>query len=289
MDHVQFVRSVDWDAVAGEDAYWYLVTNDAVALVRDGKRLRVPDQATLRALGVEPPPGILLGRDDGHPCFAAEITPTDLPSSLELVPLRSAFGQLPELQYGIAGYAVQIAHWYRTARYCPVCATANEPLAGERAKRCPACGFVQYPRVSPAIIVLIYREGQVMLTRQPSWTKNMYSLVAGFVEPGESLEECLRREIAEEVGVEVDLIRYLGSQTWPFPHQLMVGFVARYSAGEISLDGLELEHAQWFDLDNLPGLSAPLSISRQIINWHLASQQDPTIPFPVDRYPEVTL
>src|SRR4051812_38023525 len=132
MDHIQFVRSVDWDAVAGEDAAWYLVTHDGVVLVRDGERLHVPDQAMLHELGVEPPPGILLGRAEGRACFAAEITPGDLPAPLEVVSLRSTFGVLPELQYGIAGYAVQIAHWYRTARYCPVCATENEPLAGER-------------------------------------------------------------------------------------------------------------------------------------------------------------
>jgi NAD+ diphosphatase len=139
---------------------------------------------------------------------------------------------------------------------------------------------VQYPRVSPAIIVLIHRPGQILLTRQPSWPPNRYSLVAGFVEAGESLEECLRREVAEEVGAAVDDIRYLGSQPWPFPHQLMVGFLARYRSGELRIDEQELEHAAWFDLDALPDLPPPLSISRRILDWHLAAQRDPLLPFP---------
>lgn len=171
-------------------------------------------------------------------------------------------------------------HWDRTTLFCSVCGSSTDIIGSERAKRCSACGFTQYPRVSPAIIVLIYREGQVLLTRQPSWTPGVYSLVAGFVEAGESLEACLRREVAEEVGVEVDEIEYLGSQPWPFPHQLMLGFRARFRGGMLALDTTELEDARWFDLDALPALPSPQSIAHRIITWHLARQEEPNPPFP---------
>jgi NAD+ diphosphatase len=216
---------------------------------------------------------LLLGRLGETPYFGGTISSPELRSPLELVELRQTYGELSQPEYVLAGLASQITHWDRTTRFCPACGTATEPMPNERAKQCPACSFTQYPRVSPAIIVLIYRPGQILLTRQPSWPPNRYSLVAGFV------------EVAEEVGVRVDSIRYLGSQPWPYPHQLMVGFVARYVDGDVLIEEQELEDAQWFDLDKLPDLSPPLSISRQILDWHLRFQQDPATQFPMTWYP----
>ena len=263
-----------------EHSLWFVFVHDRVLLFGDEERVALPDLATLDALTVRPVHPLLLGHLDGVPCYAAGVP--DLPDmpGIRLADLRQAYGLLGEQLYGIAGYAFQVVHWERTTLFCAVCGSPTEPHVSERAKRCTACGFTQYPRVNPAIIVLIYREGQVLLTRQPSWNSGVYSLVAGFVEGGESLEACLRREVAEEVGVEVEQIEYLGSQPWPFPHQLMVGFRARYRAGVLALDTAELEDARWFDLDALPLLPSPQSIARRIITWHLASQQQPDLPFP---------
>lgn len=280
MNTSRFVRSADTSAVPADDARWFAFMNDRLVLVPGNDRFRLPDTATLLSLGLQPERGALLGYLDSLQCFAGELLAAELPQTLQLVDLRQAYGILSEHEYGIAGYAAQIAHWNRTTRFCPVCATPTEALRGEWAKRCPACGFLQYPRVTPAIIVLVYRPGQILLTRQATWPPNRYSLIAGFVEAGESLEACLRREVAEEVGVSVDTIRYLGSQPWPFPHQLMVGFCARYYSGELQIDPRELEDAAWFDLDALPDLPPPMSISRQILDWHLLAQQDPGVPFP---------
>lgn len=285
MNEVRFTRSVDLHAVPGEDAGWLVFGSERLLLARDENGYRLPDTASLRASGVVPEQTVLLGHLGDRPYFAAVVTATEAPSPLELVELRRTYGELPQPEYVLAGLAAQITHWNRTTRFCPVCGTPAEPVPTERAKKCPACGFTQYPRVSPAMIVLVHRPGQILLTRQPSWPPNRYSLIAGFVEAGESLEECVHREIAEEVGLKVDVVRYLGSQAWPYPHQLMLGFTARYAGGDIQLEEQELEDAKWFDLDALPDLSPPLSISRQILDWHLRAQTEPDTPFPMTWYP----
>ncbi len=280
LERARFVRSVDHGAAPTAGGLWFAFAEDKLALVEASDRPRVPSTEILLDYGLQPGEPALLGYLDGIPCFAGHLTANEIPDGVRLVDLRQAFGILPEPEYAIAGYASQIVHWDRTSRFCPVCGAEVERAPSERAKRCTACGYLQYPRVSPAIIVLIHRPGQILLTRQPSWPPNRYSLVAGFVEAGESLEECLRREVAEEVGVAVEAIRYLGSQPWPFPHQLMVGFLARYRSGDVRIDEQELEHAAWFDLDALPDLPPPLSISRRILDWHLGAQADPLRPFP---------
>jgi NAD+ diphosphatase len=274
-----FVRRVDRSVIPGGDARWFVFVRDQLVVVESAATVHLPDTATLTALGVQPDAVDLLGDLDQMPCFVGDVSVSEVPLPLQLIDLRRAYNVLPEHDYGLAGLAAQIAHWNRTSRFCPMCATPTERVPTERAKRCPACGLVQYPQVTPAVIVLVYRPGQVLLTRKPEWPPNRYSVIAGFVEPGESLEACLRREVAEEVGVTVDQIRYLGSQPWPFPHQLMVGFSARYQAGDVVIDATELEHAAWFDLDALPTLPPQQSIARRMLDWHLAAF--PADPFSV--------
>ncbi len=282
MKHSRFVRSIDESAIPTDEARWFMFVDDSLVLVKSGATLRLPDTATLAALGLRPDRFFLLGYLDELPCFAGELATAEVPQPLQLINLRQAYGVLAEHEYSVAGYAAQIVHWERTSQFCPVCATPTERLNGERAKRCPACNFLQYPRISPAIIVLVYRAGQVLLTRKAEWPPNRYSLIAGFVEPGESLEACVRREVAEEAGVTVDTIRYLGSQPWPFPHQLMVGFLARYHSGDLVIDPSELEDAAWFDLDALPDRPPPQSIARRILDWYQLIQKDPDAVFPED-------
>jgi NAD+ diphosphatase len=140
---------------------------------------------------------------------------------------------------------------------------------GERAKRCPECGFISYPVICPAVITAIIKDRKILLAHNRSFKGNMYSLIAGFVEAGETLEECVKREIMEEVGLQVKNVKYLGSQPWPFPNSLMIGFTAEYESGEIAVDGVEISDAKWFDIDNLPELPSEISIARKIINWYI--------------------
>jgi NAD+ diphosphatase len=184
--------------------------------------------------------------------------------------LRRLFERMDPVEFDVAGTAFQVQHWDRVHQHCAACAGPLELAAGERAKRCRRCGTDYYPRIAPVAIVLVHDGPRVLLARSPRLPAGMYALVAGFVEAGETLEACAAREVREETAVEIDRIEYFGSQPWPFPHQLMVGFTARYAAGEIAVDRTELEDARWFDVAALPALPPRVSIARRLIDAWIA-------------------
>ena len=157
--------------------------------------------------------------------------------------------------------------WNQHHRFCGKCGHLTEYKTDERARACPQCGLINYPRLSPAIIVAVLRDNRILLAHSQRFPAKFYSVLAGFVEPGESLEECVKREILEEVGISVKNIRYFGSQPWPFPDSLMIGFTAEYAGGEIKVDPVEILDAGWFSADNLPPIPPKLSIARHLIDW----------------------
>jgi NAD+ diphosphatase len=181
------------------------------------------------------------------------------------MPLRAAMMQFGEPLMGVAGRAAQVLEWDRAHRFCGACGTPTEPQRNERSRKCPACGHTAYPRLSPAIMALVWREGEVLLARSPHYVPGVYSALAGFVEAGESLEQCLHREVAEEVGVQVKNLRYYGSQSWPFPHSLMVAYTAEWVSGEIVKQADEIEDANWYPLHALPKIPPRFSISGHLI------------------------
>ena len=184
--------------------------------------------------------------------------------------------------YRLLVYAAQIATWMREHRFCGHCGTPMVSVQGERARHCPACGLRQYPRISPSMIVLVTRGDEVLLARSPRFLPGVYSTLAGFVEPGESAEDCVHREVQEEVGVRVRGLRYLTSQSWPFPHSLMLGYHAQYESGDITLQPDEIEDARWFGLDDLPALPGKMSIARFLIDTYLAERKGSALPsFPL--------
>jgi len=187
--------------------------------------------------------------------------------------LRQIYGRLDEGLFWIAARAAQIVDWDRTHLFCSRCGTPLQARKTEWAKECPSCGQLHFPRLAPAIIVLIERGDQLLLARSRHFLSGMYSVLAGFVEPGESLEEAVAREVREEVGIDVKDIKYFGSQPWPFPHSLMIGFTATYAGGEIRLDDSEIEDAGWFTVDHLPQLPGKISIARKLIDWFIEKQK----------------
>lgn len=207
-----------------------------------------------------------LGLLDGVPCVTARLqADAILPEGTQAWGLRSLYGKLTDDAYALAGYALQILNWQDTYKFCPRCGTGTRPLANSWAQECPACGLTTYPPVSPAVLALVHDGGDRILLAQKEGWGTRYSILAGFVEPGETFEQCVLREVKEEAGIVVEAPQYYGSQPWPFPHQIMVGFTTRYVEGDIVIDMTELSHAEWFHRDQLPDLPPPLSLSRQLI------------------------
>jgi NAD+ diphosphatase len=199
--------------------------------------------------------------------MGADLAASDDPALYQ--DLRRLWDVLPEQQWGIAGRAVQIVEWARTHRFCGRCGGATASAPGERAMRCPGCGLLSFPRLAPAVIVLVTRGDEALLARGRQFPLPMYSCLAGFVEPGETLEEAVRREVREEVGIELANLRYEGSQPWPFPHSLMIGFTATWAGGEIAIDEAEILDAGWYRRDELPMIPPPISIARRLIDLWL--------------------
>lgn len=217
------------------------------------------------------PPGVVpdcfIGHWDGAPCRLRVLSGSvTLPATLRAQPLLAADPRLPLALLSLGGIGMQLARWLKTGRCCGCCGGETDFLPGEWGRSCAACGDVRFPSVAPCVIVLVRRGNRVLLTRKADWAPGRYSLVAGFVDIGECLEEAVMREVAEETGLQVANIRYVGSQSWPFPSQLMVGFVADWAGGELRIDRNELEDARWFEVDRLPVLPPRRSIARYILD-----------------------
>ena len=210
----------------------------------------------------------------GEACYTVELAAeSEPPEGLSFIGLRALWALVDEETWRLAARAVQIVDWDRNHRFCGRCATPTEIQRDEMARRCPQCGLQQFPRISPAVIVLVRRGDEMLLARSPHFAPGVYSTLAGFVEPGESLEQTVAREVLEEVGVTLANIRYFGSQPWPFPNSLMIGFTADWAGGDIRPQPGEIEDAGWFTVDNLPRLPAPMSIARKLVDAFLAGQQ----------------
>lgn len=247
-------------------AYWFLFRGHEILVQNQDSRLALPlcDEAAVAPLA--PGAVLFLGTLNGVPCLAGEVSVEQaITAGWQAVGIRELFGHLNDDVYGIVGYASHILRWQRDSRFCPVCGQQLNEFGEQWMRQCSNCDYVGYPPVSPAILALVYDGPNVLLVHKPGWGSR-FSIVAGFVEPGESLEQCVKREVFEEVGVEVTDITYVSSQPWPFPNQLMIGFTARYIGGYLSPDQTEVDQAAWFRFDQLPELPAPLSLSRQIID-----------------------
>ena len=234
-------------------------------------RLRLPAHWELANLGRAPLRSLYLGTLGERTCFTYEYgADTDAPPGMAWQGLRALYGRLDDSLFALAGRALQFVDWDRTHQFCGRCATPMRHRGGERARECPACGLIAYPRIAPAVMCLVRRGQEILLARSPHFPPGMYSALAGFVEPGESLEQCLAREVLEETGIAIANPRYFASQPWPFPHSLMIAFVADYAGGEITPAPDEIDDAQWFALDALPKLPNRISIARRLIDGVMA-------------------
>lgn len=254
-------------------AYWFVFHQSQILVYPTDNDNEIPRWLDFAESGLIPFRQHYLGTFDKIPCYAVEVKSIESLSKSDMMwmPLRAAITDLPYEFFVLAGCAAQILRWDSDYQFCGRCGTKMVIHARERAKQCRHCKVFYYPQLAPAIIVLIYRGQQILLSRSPHFKVGMYSVQAGFVEVGESLEETVVREIREEVGLEIKNLRYFGSQPWPFPHSLMIAFTAEYASGELMIDPKELDDAGWYDIHHLPLLPAPSSIARHLIEWFVNS------------------
>lgn len=274
MDKVRkFVSGIIPPVEKTEPAWWFVFQGSKLLVYQESSSVSLPCLVDFAELGLKSLSEHYLGRLDNCHCYAVEVIEgTGPPEVMAFEGLRQVYGRLDEDLFWVAARAVQIVDWDRTHKFCGRCGIQLRTSLTERTKECPECGLLHFPRLAPAIIVLVERGHELLLARSRHFLQGMYSVLAGFAEPGESLEEAVMREVKEEVGISIKDIRYFGSQPWPFPHSLMIGFTATYAGGEISLDDTEIEDAGWFTVDHLPPIPGKISIARKLIDWFMAKQ-----------------
>ena len=248
------------------NVYWFIFFNDQLLLQKKGETYTIP-------YSINPPVPVknvlevsLL--EDMPDCTASVDTPLEETAEYLPMGLRASYDYLDPILHKIAGKAYELIYWDQHSRFCPSCGTKTV-MQTTISKQCPNCKYEIYPVVSPAILVLIRKGDAILLVHARNFRGSFYGLVAGFLETGETLEECVRREVMEETGLEINNITYFGNQPWPYPSNLMVGFIADYVSGTIRLQDEELSEGAFFTKDNLPELPRKLSLARKMIDWWL--------------------
>ncbi|WP_342304863.1 NAD(+) diphosphatase [Methanolobus sp. ZRKC5] len=254
--------------------YCFAFKNRELLLLNENDSLRLPSFEEIENMGLDVLGTQYLGELRDISCFSAELDSSNAAGPIgengSFVGIRELTGILEESLAYLAGKAVHIMEWDKNTLFCGRCGSGTSLRENERAKECPECGFLAFPKISPAIIVLIEKDDRVLLARSPHFKPGLYSILAGFVEPGESIEEAVVREVREEVGISIKNVRYFGSQPWPYPDSLMIGFTAEFAEGEIEVDGVEIEEAGWFRKDEIPVIPRNTSISGWLIEHFIS-------------------
>jgi len=239
---------------------WFIFSKDQLLIGDDKKTLPTHHDFVLQRT-------LYIGTLKERHLFAGEVEAgTKSPPGWLWSSLRPLYATLNKEHYSIAGRALQLIHWDRANKYCGHCGHATFLREHERCRECKSCGQLAYPKLSIAILALVKRGNQILLARSPQFLEPFYSTLAGFVDPGETLEQCVIREVLEEVGIKVKNVRYFGNQPWPLSYSLMIAFACEWQEGEIQIDPGEITEAAWFDMTNLPYLPPPYSLSRILID-----------------------
>jgi len=250
--------------------YTFYIRNDSVLITIDGDSVSIPQASKNDLKKISSRFKEQVGVFDNKPCYAIEAA-EDFPvtQSSRFEKIRSLYGRIPDELFHLTGKASHLVYWTGNNIFCGRCGSPTEKSNEEISRICTQCGNIIFPRLSPAVIVAIVNGNSILLARANRPGFVFHSVIAGFVSPGESLEECVHREILEEVGIKVKNIRYFGSQAWPFPDSLMIGFTAEHLEGEIKIDQKEIAEAAWFIKESMPEIPGKLSIARKLIDWFI--------------------
>lgn len=266
---MNFIKKAIEPLAISDKAYFFIFSGNAI-LVREAsdKGVSIPclEEKAVEEMKLEHI--CFLGMAQEIACYCAGIIPDNLSDNYQLINLRALYGKIDNGFWSISGYARQIHDWNMNFQFCGRCGAKTRRLENEHARVCPKCSLASYPRISPAIITAVIKDNQILLARGINFpNQKMFSVLAGFVEPGEALEECIEREVFEETGINVKNIRYFKSQPWPFPDSLMIGFTAEYESGTILIDTKEIVEAGWFKADSLPPVPGKQTLSGELIEW----------------------
>jgi len=255
-------------------AYWFIF-NGSKLLIDPESDIKIPIASNLKEFSILPLRTIYLGTLEDYPVYTMEVVEdTAASEGMAFEDLKLLYDVLDEDIFLLAGRAIQLITWDKNHQFCGKCGSFTETADQEMAKICPSCGHMDFPRLSPAVITAIVKDGKILMAKHSYGLKDRYSLIAGFVEPGETIEEAVERETEEEVGVKVKNIKYSSSQSWPFPHSLMLGFTAEYESGEIKVDEKEILDAKWFSAEEIPPLPSKMSIASELIDWFIENYSD---------------
>lgn len=259
--------------------FWFIFQRDRLLLMQPHTALPFPESAQLHHIQSHFIREHLLMQDDNKLIYCAELAENEpIEPEYILLPLRQALEYLGDDWFTLAAKAYSIIHWDKNHRYCGRCGQATQHRGPHFERVCTTCALTFYPRISPSIIVLIQKGDDILMARSAHFTPGVYGFIAGFVEPGESIENAVHREVMEEVGLRIKNLSYFGSQAWPFPDSLMFAFYADYESGTLQLDPHELEDAGWYHYTNLPGRpSSKLSIASKLLDHYLRSKTHGTL------------
>jgi NAD+ diphosphatase len=265
-----FVAIPPGSLMPDSDGYWLILQGNTLLVSTKGERLELPCGAVPSFLPAACQP-FCIGLWHGQPLRITAVSRSiPIPDNFIAEPFNANADRLDDAMLTLGGMAMQMLHWQKKSRYCSTCGGELTPLTGNWGRLCAACNYEHFPSIHPCSIVLVRREDEFLLVRKRAWLPGRYGLVAGFLDMGESMEECAIREVHEETGITVKNAQYVGSQCWPFPSQLMAGFVAEYASGEIKVQEAELEDARWFSLADPPeDLPPRRSIARWIMERYM--------------------
>lgn len=271
---MNFMSKITPPEILDTPALWFIYHENQLLLYKDNTTQPIPELLDITELNIDIISQQYLGEWQQKHCFCVEVKSIEILSDhLIWQPLRqAALHILSQELFHLAGRALQILQWDKNHQFCGRCGSPLKSSLVDRAKVCEQCHLSHYPRISPCMIVLIKRGKEVLLARSPHFQPGVYSALAGFMEPGESVEDAVHREVNEEVGIKIKNLQYRFSQPWPFSESLMLGFTAEHLAGEIAIDGVEIEDAGWFTLENLPALPSQISIARKLIELFIQKE-----------------
>lgn len=257
--------------------HWVVVVAGRKALAAQPPQPFVNRYRYVAALDLPVVERYYLGRWHGEPCFLllTEDAGDTQPPGVDLLGLRSQLGVIDDSEFALVGRALQLANWLAYHQFCGRCGERNRVQRSEPALVCQRCDAHYYPRIAPCVIGLVQRGNRCLLAHNARFSEGLYSVLAGFIEPGENAEAALIREVYEEVGINVGNLEYIESQSWPFPSQLMLGFVAQYRSGDIAVDGVEITHADWFSADRLPTIPPTQTLSGKLIQLFCERARSP--------------